>query len=308
MSERGEGMRNIIVSGLMGAALIGLAIFRSDGFRADENAPVPIQTPEIPTSKTKAKKSEPSLTRTRIEQGCGPVPASLRSPPYSLDQFYQQYCDADGIPIIASPAVDPEALRIGKARVKIMMQNLPSDVKWAMIDNQTRLAILGKNEVVTDIPEKSDLHKLFPEKRYNTSYRRGVGPTKKRPAAVTGEENVLCLKSNRLPGSDTFVHEFAHTVHRMGLMDAEPNFNSDLKKAYQDAVIKRGLWKEAYASTNYAEYWATGVQIWFDVNYTDKSLHKNYIKTKAQLVYYDPVLYNLVAKYFPAKSISICPN
>jgi len=294
-------MRIKVISGIIAITFGLLAFYRASPPQADVNIPAP----KAPITVVKLKQSEP--TRKRNPKGCGPVPAALRSPPYNLDEFYQQYCDADGIPILASSEVDPEALRIAKHRINIMTRNLSGKVKWAMIDAQTRIAILGKNEVMTDIPEKSDLNEAFPYKNWNEG-SRGLGPTKKRPVAVTGEENVLCLKGNQLPGSDTFVHEFAHTVHRMGLRTADPNFDVELKKAYEDAVVKRGLWKGTYASTNYREYWAVAVQIWFDVNYTKRSKHKNYINTKAQLVYYDPALYNLVAKYFPATSILICPN
>ena len=301
-------MRSFIIGCVVAFGFV--AVF----FLPIQGRPVPIgeiEIPEIPLNhkfrKSKIDKSGSIISKAETKLNCGPVPASLRSPPYSLDPFYQQYCDADGIPVLASSDVNPEALKIGAMRMSVMTQRLAPAVKWAMIDSQTRIAILGKNEVVTDIPEKSDLYEVNPHRDWDKRVR-GLGPTKTRPVAVTGEENVLCLKGNRLPGSDTFVHEFAHAVHYMGLREADPGFEPQLKSAYEDAVKKRGLWKGTYASKNYIEYWAVAVQIWFDVNYSKRGYHENYINTKEQLVYYDPILYNLVAKYMPATSIKICPN
>ena len=269
------------------------------------NRDVKLSQSKAPDSKVAAK---PKAVPKRRSLGCGgPVPVSFRRAPYKLDEFYQQFCDADGIPILASSQVDPEALRIARRRVNIMTQKLSPAVKQAMIDSYTRIAIVGKNERMTDIPEHSDMYEAFPGTDWNKR-ARGYGPTKARPAASVGEENLLCLKGNRLPESDTFVHEFAHAIHYMGLNNAEPKFQVELNKAYQDAVKKRGLWKGTYASTNYVEYWAMAVQIWFNLNYTERSLHKNHINTKAQLRSYDPVLYKLVSKYMPAKSILICPK
>ena len=249
--------------------------------------------------------SKPNISSPRHSLGCGPVPISMRGAPYNLDVFYQQYCDANGIPILASTQVNPDALRIAQTRLNILTQNLPPKVMQAMIDSQTRIAIIGKNEVVTDIPEKSDLNKVFKGRDWNRY--RGVGPSMKRPVAITGEENILCLTGNQLPGSDTFIHEFGHTLHRMGLNNAEPKFQKELDRAFRQAVLKNKLWENAYASTNSAEYWAEGVRIWFNAHYTTNSRHKNYIKTKAQLRTYDPTLYNLVARYMPNKPILICP-
>ena len=301
-------MREAIFGTLLVILFGGLTVYgtkaRQGGVKPESNT---ITTPTLKFPKQKMNIEPSEASRKRSQKGCGPVPASLRSPPYNLDEFYQQYCDADGIPILASSEVDPEALRIAKRRINVMTQKLSPKVKQAMIDTHTRIAIVGKDELMTNIPEHSDLNEAFPEKDWN-KHAIGLGPTKDRPAASVREKNLLCLKGNRLPESDVFVHEFAHAIHYMGLNNAEPNFQIKLKHAYKEAVIKRGLWKDTYASTNYVEYWAEAVQIWFNLNYAERGVHENYINTKAQLKYYDPVLYDLVAQYMPAKSILICPT
>ncbi len=47
--------------------------------------------------------------------------------------------------------------------------------------------------------------------------------------------------------------------------NVDPTFDGRLKKAYNDAM-QQGLWKGKYASVNHHEYFAEGVQSWFDNN------------------------------------------
>ena len=47
-------------------------------------------------------------------------------------------------------------------------------------------------------------------------------------------------------------------------MSTPPSMNAS-KKTYDSAMLA-GLWKGKYASVNHHEYWAEGVQSWFDKN------------------------------------------
>ena len=64
--------------------------------------------------------------------------------------------------------------------------------------------------------------------------------------------------------------------------------------------MKRGLWRNTYAATNYKEYWAEGVQSWFNVNkevLRVDGIH-NDINTRRELIKYDPELAKLISKWF----------
>src|SRR5262249_24733620 len=65
-----------------------------------------------------------------------------------------------------------------------------------------------------------------------------------------------------------------------------------LRAAYRDGLAK-GLWKGTYAGSNVSEYWAEGVQSWFDTNRHDDSSH-NHVDTRRELKEYDPTLAKLV--------------
>ncbi|MDP7020452.1 MAG: ThuA domain-containing protein [Pirellulaceae bacterium] len=71
--------------------------------------------------------------------------------------------------------------------------------------------------------------------------------------------------------------------------------NSKVKVSKQDKVlIVFGGEKECYAHRNRAEYWAEGVQCWYNTNRTMDHDH-NHIHTRAQLQAYDPALAELCA-------------
>ena len=80
-----------------------------------------------------------------------------------------------------------------------------------------------------------------------------------------GEENLLNLKGDRYRNENILIHEFSHAIHRYGLGSLDPKFDARLKEIYTRAMDK-GLWKDTYAATNHSEYWAEGVQSYFDCN------------------------------------------
>ncbi|MCX6976420.1 MAG: hypothetical protein NTX04_00470 [Verrucomicrobia bacterium] len=76
------------------------------------------------------------------------------------------------------------------------------------------------------------------------------------------------------------------------LVNGQPS-NADAQVTEKDKVlIVFGGPKQCYAAGNSAEYWAEGVQDWFDTNRTMDHDH-NHIHTRAQLKEYDPLLAKL---------------
>lgn len=76
------------------------------------------------------------------------------------------------------------------------------------------------------------------------------------------------------------------------LVNGKPS-NSKVKVTGKDKVlIVFGGPKQCYAAKNRAEYWAEGVQCWYDTNRTMDHDH-NHIHTREQLIKYDPPLARL---------------
>jgi alpha-glucosidase len=123
-----------------------------------------------------------------------------------------------------------------------------------------------------------------------------LGATRVRPAVSCGEENLLNLKGDRYRKENILIHEFAHTIHEMGLNSIDKRFEARLRECY-DKALKKGLWKDTYAATNYKEYWAEAVQSYFDTNNPPDKQH-NDINTRAKLAKYDPDLCALIDETF----------
>ena len=218
-------------------------------------------------------------------------------PALGLDPFYKKHLDAAGLPVVTSEKVPDAALLEAQAIVVRMTSKRP-DVLTSMIEHKTRVAIMAKTEVTTDIPEHRDLNIAFPTTDWNTCCR-GVGATLVRPACSGTEENLLQLDDDRYRGESILIHEFGHTMLVMGLDGMEPRFRRDLSATYEDAMGK-GLFKNTYAATNADEYWAEGVQDWFDANLkaTPANGIHNEIGARSELKAYDPALATLLEKVF----------
>lgn len=218
------------------------------------------------------------------------VPEELRRQ-WRLAPFYQKYLDCQGFPILASSKVSDAAI-LEAAHIVDQLLAERSDVRRALIANKVRLAVMAPTEQTTDIPEHSDLT----PKAYWDRRARGLGPTPIRPAVSCGEENLLGLPGDRYATENILIHEFAHAIHLMGLNHVEKDFDARLHKIYQRAQTA-GLWKGTYAATNASEYWAEGVQSYFDTNRLPDHDH-NHVRTREQLEKYDHELFRLIDTTF----------
>lgn len=220
----------------------------------------------------------------------GPVPTELRQR-LKLDPFYQKYLDVDGLPVLGSSKVSDDAMAEAAWIIRRLLADRP-DILKAMAGQRVRAVVMARDEYTTDVPEHAFLRpKLFWDRR-----ARGLGATPRAPAVSGGEENLLSFRGDPYPNENIFLHEFAHAIHETGLNKVDPTFDGRLKSAYRTA-IDRGLWKNTYAATNRNEYWAEGVQSWFDDNAPPNAVH-NDVRTRARLKEYDPGLAALCREVF----------
>jgi len=211
-----------------------------------------------------------------------------------LKPFYKKYVSAGGIPVISSAKVSDYALLEAAYLIDRMLADRP-DLARAIAGNKVRVSIMAVNEFTTDIPEHSDLKPAgFWDKR-----ARGLGATPVRPATSCGEENLLRYPGDPYRTENILIHEFAHSIHHMGLNTIDKTFDKRLYQAYKQAMAK-GLWKGKYAASNRAEYWAEAVQSWFDTNRPPDHDH-NHVDTREELKAYDPGVAKLVAEVFGDK-------
>jgi hypothetical protein len=217
-----------------------------------------------------------------------PPPASL-----GVDPFYGKYLDADGVPVLSSSAVDDQAV-VSACQIVFHMLSLRADVQREMVRLNMSVAIIGVDQVTTDIPEYRNLNQMFPTQDWNSL--RGVGATIQIPVSSVGEENLLCLANDMFAGEQLLVQTFATGV-LLAVEDVDDTFMASLDAAF-DAAKSAGLWVNTYAHQNDIEYYAEGVQSWFDANHyvAQPDGNNGPIATRPQLEAYDPALAMLIAQ------------
>lgn len=213
-----------------------------------------------------------------------------------LDKFYAKFLSADGYPIVASKHVNDFAMKEAGYLVNLMLSKRP-DVRKAMIASGSRLVVIAHNEFTTDVPEYSH----FKPKGFWDARARGLGGSKTDPLCSCGEENLLAYSGDPYSTESIFIHEFAHNIHLRGMVNIDPTFDARLKQTY-DRAMQRGLWKGKYASTNHHEYFAEGVQSWFDNNRQPDHDH-NHVDTRKELRQYDPGLAAICEEVFGETSL-----
>ena len=245
-------------------------------------------------------KTEAIVTSEVVIQGFRFDPETSHKAP----RFYTQSTSANGLPIVASKNVNPYALKEAEFLVNMMLARRP-DVLKAMVSSGARLCIIAHNEFTTDLPEFARLGegeapgpnmKRFSAKDFWDARARGTGGSDSDPYCSCGEENLLGYDGDPYSTECILIHEIAHNIHLRGLQNVDPTFDKRLKECYRKAM-DAGLWKGKYASVNHHEYFAEGVQSWFDNNRENDHDH-NHVNTRAELLEYDPGLAAICREVF----------
>lgn len=230
-----------------------------------------------------------SLPAIAAEPACYEVtapPAELK-----LEPFYAKYVSASGYPIVSSAKVSDYALKEAAYLVDMLLAQRP-DVREAMIKSGSRLIVMAHDEYTTDVPE----HAHLTPKDYWDVRARGLGGSQTDPVCSCGEENLLGFAGDPYSTECILIHEFAHNIHLRGLVNVDPTFDERLERAYK-AAMEQGLWKGKYAAVNHHEYFAEGVQSWFNNNRENDHDH-NHVNTRAELKEYDAGLAALCQEVF----------
>jgi hypothetical protein len=217
----------------------------------------------------------------------------VSSPPaeMKLDSFYKKHTSASGYPIVGSEKVSDYALREAAYLIDMMLAKRP-DVRQAMIAGGSRMVVMAYNEFTTDVPE----HAGLVPKDFWDARARGLGGSQTDPVCSCAEENLLGYAGDPYRAECILIHEFAHNIHLRGMVVVDPTFDGRVEKAYREAMAN-GLWKGKYAATNHHEYFAEGVQSWFNNNRPPDHDH-NHVDTRQELAAYDGALAALCEEVF----------
>ena len=207
-----------------------------------------------------------------------------------LDPFYTKYVSAEACPSSARPKVSDFALREAAYLVDQMLAHRP-EIRDALIKNKIRVAVMAYSERTTDVPEHRDMK---PKEYWNFRARDWVPAGRLRWSVARGEPAQLSRRSllNR-EHPDPRIRP-RNPRSRPG--SGRPDFRHGCGKPTTMPRTK-GLWRGTYAGSNAGEYWAEGVQSWFDTNRQNDSQH-NHVDTRDELKAYDPELAKLCNEVF----------
>jgi hypothetical protein len=216
----------------------------------------------------------------------------------SADDFYRKTCEQNDIAIAAAASVDDMALHAAAARMAGLLAARP-DLAESVANSIDGVAIIGRDQRLTDLPEFEDIYKIHPGTDWHRLGRSFPG-TEEIPVAAGAEENLLCLETDRFEGEDMFVRELGWTIRRFGIALVDHDLDRAIEAAYGRAIAA-DLWRNTVAEVNSDMYWAEGVQSFFDANneeIDEKDQIHNHVDTRDELRTYDPFLYELLVKVF----------
>jgi len=236
--------------------------------------------------------SPPKTTTRRPSGGFGCV-GGVQSYPRSLpnSHYYRQLCTTSkGLRIVSAGRASGRALERTAFLLSQVTAYVDPRVTASMTARGFRHAVMARYpaELTTHLPEHA-----FLDPGYWNERARGLGATVAVPLGSSAEENALCDSNDRYRGEDITVHEFAHSLHLLGFALVFPNFNRELQGLYNAARAANVWGGSHYAMTDFKEYFAEGVQSFFNCNMAD-----SYAPTdRSQLSRRDPNLYAFLLRY-----------
>jgi len=209
----------------------------------------------------------------------------------TLDPFYKQHVVVDGLLIVSSEKVRKHALDEVAYLVRQMLARRP-DALQALAEKKAYVGVMAYNEMTTAIPECRGMGPWWDKRA------RGLGGN----PVTCAEENLLAFKGDPYRGESIFIHEFAHIIDRT-FAQLDETFRPRLKALHEQAK-ETGRFR-GYGMGSMGEFWAEGVQSWFNCNrgggleaLGPNGEHLCHINTRDQMKTHMPALAKLIDESF----------
>ena len=229
-------------------------------------------------------------------------PSAAQALRKTLDPFYKQHVVVGGLLIVSSEKVSKHALGEVAYLVRKMLARRPDIL--ATLAKRNYLGVMAYTEMTSDIPESRNMGSWWDMRARGLSGR----------LITCAEENLLSFKGDPWAGENIFVHEFAHGIHH-ALLSMDKQFGPRLRALCAKAQ-KSGRFR-GYGLNDKGEpleFWAEGVQAWFNCNgairpkaagsnpsleaLDSNGKHLCHIQTREQLKKYLPALAKLIDESF----------
>lgn len=222
------------------------------------------------------------------------VAASLACSVFASD-FYQKVVKDADLTYEAPASVADDALSRARLIVNTMLRQLP-DVRQKMAAEGFTIAIIGRAQVLSDLPEYARLRgqRTRDGRDFDTG-TRGLGGER---LCSVGEENLLCLARQNYWQEDVLVHEFAHSIKA----NLPKEVSDQIDAAYKHALENRLYPQATYIMRDSQEYWAEATQIWFGA--TVRTKVTGGINRRDKLLEHDPVMSALLLSVYGEPSLA----
>ena len=267
----------------VGALVIAGAFFGALELREDSHhaatAPAQATSSSEPATPQAQPRLAPSAT---VCQGLlhTPVPGQ----PQTFPAQYTKRASAQGITIVAGPAVPDEALVAAQQTLDRMFAN--NDLVKPLAAQGAYIVVAEKGQGILDLPEFACLaDEQGPE---FFSHVCGITDRADYPVATVNEADLLGDRTGPCGGLNILYHEVGHLVQNWSV---DPRDWFDIKQFYAEALAA-GKYRGQYAATNPNEYFAEATQDYF--LYGDPAGTED----RAWLQSYDPQLEALLARIY----------
>ncbi len=230
---------------------------------------------------------------------------------FKLDPYYTKFSYARELPVIGRGASD-EALLKANGTIRKMFA-YRHDVLKAFIAEGVKVVVLGDGESLADLPEC----RSAAAGENIDLLARVLDDVQATKLLAVGQENVLTDPNAAGVGGNFLIRALAKAMYDVtAKRPVDPNWN-DRGRAVQQyelrverlderfgkrvddlhaQAIEAGKWRGTAAVHAPVEYWATGVQAYFDAAGQDAAPNDapHPITTREALAAYDPDLYDLV--------------
>ena len=209
----------------------------------------------------------------------------------TLDPFYKHHVLVEGLVIVSSEKVRKHALEEVAYLVRKMLARRP-DALNALAEKKAYVGVMAYNEMTTDIPECRGMGPWWDKRA------RGLGGN----PVTCAEENLLSFPGDPYQGENIFIHEFAHRLDGT-FARLDETFGPRLKALYRQAKEAGRI--RAYGMESVGEFWAEGVQSWFNCNRRGgleavgpNGEHVCHINTRDEMKTHLPALSKLIDEAF----------
>ncbi|KAK2191474.1 hypothetical protein NP493_53g21032 [Ridgeia piscesae] len=209
-----------------------------------------------------------------------------------IDNYYQKYMHAYGIPVLGASSVSDRAMRRACYVLRFLLGDRHDLVK-NYYEAYGRVAIIPAGAKLRSLPEFRFLPRQFDDET------PGLGATVSVPVSVAREENIVCDSKDKSP-DDILLQTLAEGIYQLAVRKQIPGYDAELRRLYNSALAT-GWWKNTYSRYSPEVYFSEGVQSFFNVNsYADPpNGYSNRVNSRSKLQNYDARLFRMIHFVFP---------